>query len=282
MPVTRTASRQQYLQDETERDLGSPREPAARTSATKRKRDAAAKAKPVALGEVIEISSDDEPPPQTNAALADLRRQLRKLKEENIRCKEDLSKSQRELLSARAEIVELRGSSAPGKGKGVLDISQLEDSVNCEVCTLRMWFPYILPECGHTFCQSCLQDWFSSTLAQFMNTHPHYDLNDPAPYLRQFQAMMHNRHILHNPHTAAYFAQFQQQTPQPQYTCPTCREPVKNRPVEDFTLKAIVRTVADATGEESPRKQGNSGRGKATAPVSRKDDLWAGYFPRAT
>jgi hypothetical protein len=45
--------------------------------------------------------------------------------------------------------------------------------------------------------------------------------------------------------------------PQPTYTCPTCREQVKNKPVEDFALKSVVRTVAGAMGENSPTKKVN-------------------------
>ncbi|KAF5385909.1 hypothetical protein D9615_002359 [Tricholomella constricta] len=285
MPATRTSSRQQLLRNSSEVNPASSPELVARTtsaSATKRKRGHAAKPKPVMLGEVIEISSDDEPTPPLNPVLVELRRQVRKLKEENARYKADLAKSDSELLSAREEILGLKALPTHGKGKLVLDISQLEDNVNCEICTLRMWSPFILPECGHTFCQSCLQDWFDTTLAQFMTAHPHYDVNDPVPNnLRQWQAMMHSPHVVQNPHTAAYITQMLRQTPQPDYTCPTCREAVKNRPVEDFTLKALVRTVATATGDASPRKPEKPGR-VAKASISRESGPWDIFFPRAT
>ncbi|KAF8070345.1 hypothetical protein FPV67DRAFT_1755391 [Lyophyllum atratum] len=252
MPGTRTRNHHQHTRNANETDAVSPTESVARASVTKRKRDTAAKPKPVALGEVIEISSDDEPEPPRNSALADLRRQVKQLKEENNRCKEDLAKFKGEVLSAREESLKLKALSGPGKERVVLDISQLEDS-----------------------------DWFNSTLAQFMNAHPHYDVNDSTPYLRQVQAIMHNPHILRSPQAAAYLAGLQHDTPQPQYTCPTCREAVKNRPVEDFTLKGLVRTVTAAAGETSPRKHDNSGRAPATA-LSRRDGPWDGFFPRAT
>lgn len=84
---------------------------------------------------------------------------------------------------------------------------------------------------------------------------------------------------MHNPQAAAYFTHLR---PQPQYTCPTCREAVKNRPVEDFALKALVRTVAAAVGENSPRKQLAEipGRGTTRAPPV-KSDPWDIFFPRA-
>jgi hypothetical protein len=60
----------------------------------------------------------------------------------------------------------------------------------------------------------------------------------------------------------------------PEYTCPTCRKEVKNKPVEDFALKSVVRTLAGAMGEHSPTKKANGrggGNGKAQGP-------WDGFF----
>lgn len=59
--------------------------------------------------------------------------------------------------------------------------------------------------------------------------------------------------------------------PQPVYTCPACRVEVKSKPAEDFKLKAIVRTVAGATGETSPTKKGPVRGGVGDGP-------WDGYF----
>jgi hypothetical protein len=88
---------------------------------------------------------------------------------------------------------------------------------------------------------------------------------------------MQNPHLMHIPHTAALIAQYN--PPQPQYTCPTCRETVRNKPVEDFALKALVRTIAAAGGESSPRKEPiylrNWGKGKG--PV-RREGPWDGFF----
>jgi hypothetical protein len=152
------------------------------------------------------------------------------------------------------------------------------------VCTGRLWSPHMLvrcsifslsltrgcnrlPDCGHIFCQTCLQDWFNTTLTHFLATHPHYDVNNPMRHLQAF------------PH-ALQAAAYQQA---PQYTCPTCRATVQNRPVEVFALKALVRTVATAAGESSPAKPPavmNLRAGKSRVHGVQTIGPWDGFFPR--
>lgn len=60
--------------------------------------------------------------------------------------------------------------------------------------------------------------------------------------------------------------------PRPVYTCPVCREEVKNKPVEDFALKGVVRTLAGAMGESSPGKKANGRAGNGRAGP------WDGFF----
>jgi hypothetical protein len=67
------------------------------------------------------------------------------------------------------------------------------------------------------------------------------------------------------------------QPQRPLYTCPRCREAVRNKPVEDFTLKALVQAVAEAEGESSPKKQlGNGGKGKG--PAENREEPWDRFF----
>jgi hypothetical protein len=128
-----------------------------------------------------------------------------------------------------------------------------------------------LPDCGHVFCQTCLQDWFNTTLAHFSATHPHYDANNPVLHLQAFPRALQ---------AAAY-----QQAPQ--YTCPTCRAIVQNRPVEVFALKALVRTVATAVGESSPAKppavpnlRAGKNRVQGVQAVVQAVGPWDRFFPR--
>ena len=171
----------------------------------------------------------------------------------------------------------------------------MTDFLDCEICTSRMWAPYSyafqrdlsnhssylscsLPGCGHVFCQSCLQDWFSTTLAQFMNANPHYNVNQAQniPHVQTIlQTLMHNPHAATHPQMAGLLANLL--PPSPEYTCPTCREPVRTRPTETFALKAIVRAITAATGENSPKKAiAEIRKGKATSVAA---GPWDGFFP---
>jgi hypothetical protein len=71
--------------------------------------------------------------------------------------------------------------------------------------------------------------------------------------------------------------------PDVEYTCPTCRNKVHRKPIEAFALKALVRKVASAQGEESPRKEtapiaGRSRKRGARAPPARRDPF-SQFFP---
>lgn len=140
-----------------------------------------------------------------------------------------------------------------------------------------------LPDCGHTFCQSCLQDWFGATQAQYIAAHPEYNPNQPLgqhgvmQLHAVLQTMMLNPAIANNPQVKAMMAHVL--PPHPEYTCPTCREQVKSRPTEAFALKSLVRTITAATGESSPKKPVPAkGRGKAAA--TNVAGPWDGFFPK--
>jgi len=65
------------------------------------------------------------------------------------------------------------------------------------------------------------------------------------------------------------------QQPVPEYTCPTCRKRVNQRPVEVYALKSLVRTISAADKEE---------RANVPPDLSSKNqfgrlvDPWSEYF----
>ncbi|PSR79630.1 hypothetical protein PHLCEN_2v6931 [Hermanssonia centrifuga] len=149
-------------------------------------------------------------------------------------------------------------------------MENLVEHITCEICTLRMWSPYTL-SCGHTFCLNCLQDWFSTALVQHMTAHPNWTVNPRLPdrirtHLNNPNLSEQQRQTANRQVQAMHIA-----TPQPKYTCPSCRHPVTSKPSEVFIIKDVVRTIAGAEGEKSP-KRNTAGRRPTESP-------WDGFFP---
>ncbi|PBK70548.1 hypothetical protein ARMSODRAFT_974474 [Armillaria solidipes] len=211
------------------------------------------------IEDVIEISSDEEETSTTNKdkrimelendvkklrkaeqAQSKAERQLAQHKEElemiRVETQQAEDEAGRQIAQYKQEIKELRGES----GRAKIDASVLEPYILCDICTLIMWHPVILPDCGHVYCEECIQKWFDTIQHNHEVEYPGsiYDLN---------------------------------------YTCPMCRDPAFNRPVEVYTMKALVRTVAAAQGERSPRSRGRTYGGNAN-PVGGIDQ-WNRFFP---
>ncbi|KAJ7628554.1 hypothetical protein FB45DRAFT_918605 [Roridomyces roridus] len=184
--------------------------------------------RPVVSTEIIEISSDEdeEPvPPRPAAATSKLQERIRQLERENARItkeNEQIKKRQR------------------------TDAEELEDQVTCDICSTKMWSPFILP-CGHSFCQNDLESWFDAALKQHRNVYPNYDVNHPGVNM---------------------YGQPVQRLPLPPYSCPKCRIRVHTKPIQNFALKGFVRVIAGKAGESSPKK-----------PNSAAANVWNRFFP---
>lgn len=66
---------------------------------------------------------------------------------------------------------------------------------------------------------------------------------------------------------------FLQSIPQPVYTCPTCRDVVRNKPVEIFALKSVVEIISHAMGKAGPKVMSVKGKEPASA------GSWDEIFP---
>ncbi|KZT67185.1 hypothetical protein DAEQUDRAFT_729422 [Daedalea quercina L-15889] len=193
--------------------------------------------------DIVEISSDDEEVAVARTPIA--RRQQDATASLQRQLKEALQEVERLRKEARAAEKQ-KAAAAPTDATLLAD---LEEIVTCEICTFKMWAPYALP-CGHTFCQTCLQDWFGTAQAQHLTNYPQADrhyfaahrnalqLGHLPPYQRQEMEM--------------HFARHEAMFPRPKYTCPTCRTECKTRPTEVFALKAMAERVAKVQGESAP------------------------------
>ncbi|KAF5322491.1 hypothetical protein D9619_001364 [Psilocybe cf. subviscida] len=253
--------------------------------------------------EIIEISSDEESSPARPArmapsVLAEHRRELSRMRAEMAKAKKEKSKAEaelrtvqtnmRELLAAKNKALDdtknklaeaqaaataLATAKAHPSGSQALDPSVLDEQLECDICTRRLWTPYIIPDCGHTFCESCLIEWFGVAHAQFMQDHPvnpmQHDLLYILDHVARTPGLLQSRNILDVLRSRL--------PPTPKYTCPSCRGPVTSRPVEDYSLKQVVHKVAEAMGEKPPPSKNSGKNGKGTT-----GGIWDGFFPPIT
>ncbi|KAF7375942.1 RING-type domain-containing protein [Mycena sanguinolenta] len=214
--------------------------------------------------DLIEIFSSDE---EIQPRKLPPRDQLKELQQKLTQKSSRLEAVEAQLERAQKEISELKKASKRYE-KVLLDPSQLEDQLNCVVCCATNWTPYILPNCGHTFCKKCLLEWFNTCLAQHMTACPNWRSTNQPAYHRL------DPRIRAHPYIAALAAA---QGPQPNFSCPTCRAVVTTKPIEDYSLKALTHTVATSAGETNPQKDPvvkRRGKGKAKA----LDGPFDGFF----
>jgi hypothetical protein len=99
-------------------------------------------------------------------------------------------------------------------------------------------------------------------------------MQNAAILVNLLQTIAQNPQYVNLPHLTTMITQYMPANPT--FTCPTCREPVRSRPAEAFGLKALVRTIATATGENSPKKPQATRKGKAPGNAP---GPWDGFFP---
>lgn len=137
--------------------------------------------------------------------------------------------------------------------------------------------PYRLPDCGHSFCLSCLQDWFKKIQARFVQAHPGWNLDAVKAHVTRIKEILRPEYI-HHPDVQNHLKELQ--PAQPVYTCPKCSKHVLKRPVEDYTLKSVVRGILAASKTE----KGAISKGEPIFENGKEHlvavDPWEGYFPK--
>ncbi|KAF9260699.1 hypothetical protein L218DRAFT_1079171 [Marasmius fiardii PR-910] len=92
-------------------------------------------------------------------------------------------------------------------------LSQVQQSITCQICLDLLYKPYALAPCGHTACHSCLVSWFTS--------QPVHD------------GALPDGHRPHNFYTR-------------KKTCPHCRAIIRERPVEVWAIENMVIQLAQS------------------------------------
>jgi len=116
-------------------------------------------------------------------------------------------------------------------------VSSFKDSLTCQICVDLMYKPFTLAPCGHIACYSCLVGWFKSNVAE--------DELGPQSIHRK-------------------------------KTCPHCRSTVRDRPIENFTIKEMVNSLVNSGVLEDVQGDATD---TSAAPAASADP-WAGIFPK--
>ncbi|SJL13929.1 uncharacterized protein ARMOST_17380 [Armillaria ostoyae] len=225
--------------------------------------------------DVVEISSDEDEKPlrKKRDKIFELEHLVIKMKEDNYQAKKAQRITEKKLAQYEEELVCLRLES----DRLTMKPSQLNDNTTCEICATYMWSPYLLPECGHTFCQTCIRDWFATTKRGYSLENPEYHPTDLIEIPEDLLETMLN-YAFDRDELATLSSKIAALGGGPVYSCPICRRAVENPPVEIYAMKSIVRVVAAAQGESSPSKAVPRRNLSRRNPVQ-GEHSWVDFFP---
>ncbi|CDO75641.1 hypothetical protein BN946_scf184743.g1 [Trametes cinnabarina] len=215
--------------------------------------------------EIIEISSDDDEPPakRPSNSTAALERRVKELEEENKKWKEAALAAH----DAQAQSFTPVKQATPAPDTRFDEVRRFpthgwQDHAETGPSSYPQWTT-----------MDCLQDWFSTALAQHMAANPQYNPQGIVPHHWRAALARQDLSIIARRQIEREIAMLMDATPQPSYTCPTCRLEVRNKPAENFVVKHLVRTVAGIQGESCPKEDPLPRLGH------RLEGHWDGFFP---
>ncbi|KAI0251384.1 hypothetical protein BJV78DRAFT_1211070 [Lactifluus subvellereus] len=88
--------------------------------------------------------------------------------------------------------------------------SNIEGTLQCQICIDTLSKPFALSPCGHVLCQRCLQDWFRNAPVP----QDEMNVDEPLPLILRKK------------------------------TCPFCRAAIRSRPLPLFVLKNLLSVLA--------------------------------------
>ncbi|KAF9531549.1 hypothetical protein CPB83DRAFT_891895 [Crepidotus variabilis] len=122
---------------------------------------------------------------------------------------------------------------------------ELLELLECDICAHSIARPFTLKNCGHTFCYSCLRGWFLVLREEFRLKHPVYDPMHRFEKLNLATASQLAQTLAEDYSDFVHQVTLEDVLPHalrryPHYSCPLCRQHVHSKPVEVYTLKAVI------------------------------------------
>ncbi|KAH9172210.1 hypothetical protein EDB89DRAFT_1966623 [Lactarius sanguifluus] len=156
----------------------------------------------------VAAASDDEAGPQAsyNGPIATLefnrmKKELEALKKQATVQKRTIEKQANTIMSLENDLLSMHQLA-----------SNIEGSLQCQICIDTLTKPFALYPCGHVLCQGCLQDWFRNAPVP----QDEMEMDEPLPLILRKK------------------------------TCPFCRTVIRSRPLPLFVLKSLLSILATA------------------------------------
>lgn len=230
-----------------------------------------------------EVPGDDSSSrQQENSKLKQMNENLKKQVADQrtllVAAKKRLEEQSRELTAQSQEIIaghkeiqlqreKLTALEAQETSELSIDATMLGDRLSCDICAHLMYSPYVLLDCGHSYCEGCLKRWFNEIFTRHVRAYPTYNVNR-KPLPRDFPQTLHAispyvPYQLQLQLLTVYNASRQQQ---PVYSCPGCRTEVTRKPVVNFAVKDMVSIVGSVLEQPDPRRESSNIRGPQAGP----------------